>query len=81
MNVYHTQKKKNSTFCCPLAILWCNHYYYYQMMMIDWLKEKKRERDNLTPRHLHVYIDDELQKTYPIVYVVISEDDKIELQQ
>jgi hypothetical protein len=54
--VYH----KISTFCCPLAILWCNHYYYYdQIMMIDWLKRKRG--DNLTPRHLHAYIDDELQ--------------------
>jgi len=26
-------------------------------------------------------IDDELQKTYPIICVVISEDDKIELEQ
>jgi hypothetical protein len=24
-----------------------------------------KKRDNLTPRHLHAYIDDELQKTYP----------------
>jgi hypothetical protein len=52
--VYH----KNSSFCCPLVILWCNHYYH-QTMMIDWLKDI--ERDNLTPRHLHAYIDDELQ--------------------
>lgn len=82
MCITHRKRKgKNSAFCCPLAIymMQSRYYYYYQMMMIDWLKEekKKKKRDNLTPRHLRVQIDDELQmrKTYPILCVVISNDD------
>jgi hypothetical protein len=58
---------KTSTFCCPLAILWCNHDYYYYQMMIDWLKKKKKE-DNLTPRHLHAHVYDELQNVPDCMY-------------